>query len=152
MRYSMKVMVGTIAVAAGTAMAGPSPGQLVVLQAVAQFDEVVEDYAADAEAIANACVVKLERLDSRGATDEQLTAAATASMAKLLARTDKVEPKLDKVAGRAIGRLGAIFEDDVIDQVTAVVDDHASAGNQILGFGIAASNDIQDALAAEIAD
>lgn len=146
MKNSMRVFVCAIALAASAALAGPTPGDLVVAETSGQFDEIVVAFINEAESAELVCINKLQLLDSRGASAEQLEQVAAAAINKIGARWTKASSKVDKLTSRSIGRLGALLESTVVSQITDLFDARNDALSLINSNGAQSVIDIELAL------
>lgn len=130
----------------------PTPGATIAADAGEVIDGLLLDYLDDGQAITDACIAKMALLDSRNAPMEALEATASASVRKLFAVGNKNAAKINKVTTRAVGQLGRLLEEDVLAQITSVLDDRAMAVGAFFPAFEDFSDQIGAAFEAEIAD
>ncbi len=152
MRYSMKVVVGTIVVATSTAIGGTPTGEDVLATYNAGMMNLLVTLDDDVDVITTSCIAKLAAMDARGASDAQLEAVALACNQKVVTRFAKSTVKLRKLVTRTMSSLGQLFEPDLVDQVTELVATYEDVvvGATLISFE--SNNAVAAALAAEIAD
>lgn len=153
-RLVMSVGVAAVGVlmAASSARAGETEGDMVVTGFEEATTQSLEDYDAAVDAIVANCIAKLAVLDERGADEARLETFAQQCQGKLLARGIKESFKVHKLGQKAVGRLGNLFEDELVAQVTAIVDAREAWALAAADLLEDAGDAIQTALEAEILD
>lgn len=133
------------------AVAGPTPGDVIVTNAETDIGEVATDFATDVDGIADLTIAKLALLAKNpNTTEERLTLEANKGLAKIERATPKATNKANSLARKAFVRLGNLDESGFITQVTDVDTARDDANDDIDAAAATASADIADALDAII--
>jgi len=129
------------------AIAGPTPGDVIVINATTDIDELVTDVASDADGIADLTIAKLNLLaKNKATTEERLTAEANKGLAKIERLSPKAINKTNSIARKAFVRIANLDEAGLIDQITDVDTARDDALDDIDGATADASAAIADAL------